>query len=104
MNRDKRAIGGSSQRLSGEHGATVEMAVILALTPAGARKDFGQLARELALPANQSTLAACVSLSSDGWIVRNENNGRYRLTSRALEMLAASKRHQRKQRPARRAA
>ena len=61
----------------------------MALT-GNAHKDFSQLLRELA-PMSQSVLAAaCVSLSSDGWILRNEHSGRYTLSARGLDMMQAA--------------
>jgi DNA-binding HxlR family transcriptional regulator len=94
MNHHRRALAGSSRALDA-HGATVESGVILALTGGNTRKDFGQLLRELA-PARQASLAAAlVSLVTDGWIARNEHNGRFGLTSRGLDMVDAAKRKQR---------
>jgi DNA-binding HxlR family transcriptional regulator len=100
MQNHKRAVAGSSRRLD-QHGAAVESGIIIALT-GNVRKDFSTLLRDLA-PVSQSVLAAgLVSLCSDGWTFRNPHNGRYCLTSRALDMLASAKRSGR--RTARRAA
>jgi DNA-binding HxlR family transcriptional regulator len=95
MNRHtNRAHAGSSRALDA-HGGAVEAGVVIALTGHHVRKDFSTLLRELA-PARQASLAAAlVSLTSDGWISRNEHNGRFALTSRGLDMVDASKRRQR---------
>jgi DNA-binding HxlR family transcriptional regulator len=91
---NRRARAGSSHALA-DHGAVVESGVILALTGNNVRKDFSTLLRELA-PARQASLAsALVSLTTDGWISRNQDNGRFALTSRGLDMIDAAKRRQR---------
>jgi DNA-binding HxlR family transcriptional regulator len=90
MQNHKRAHAGSSRALDA-HGATVESGVLLALS-GNARKKFSQLLRELA-PVGQSSLAAAlVSLCSDGWAIRHEPTGRYILSGRGAEMLAAAAR------------
>jgi DNA-binding HxlR family transcriptional regulator len=100
QNTQRRAHAGSSRALA-EHAGAVEMAVILALS-GNQRKDFSMLLRDLQ-PISQSVLAAAVvSLCTDAYCFRHPNNGRYCLTSRALDMLASAKR--RGGRQARRAA
>jgi hypothetical protein len=55
----RRAHAGSSRRLD-QHGAAVETAVLLALTPANTRKDFSMLLRELAPAVSQSGCRHCI--------------------------------------------
>jgi hypothetical protein len=91
----RRAIAGSSRALD-QHGATVEMGIILALS-GNTRKDFSRLLHELA-PVGQSSLAAAlVSLSSEGWLLRNSANGNYELSARGLDMIDASQRQRGRQ-------
>jgi len=98
QNHYKRAVAGSSQRLT-EHGAVVESGVILALT-GNVNKSFSQLRDELSI--SQSVLAAaCAALLGDGWLHRTAS-GNFQLSARGLDMVDASRRQRGRQ--ARRAA
>jgi DNA-binding IclR family transcriptional regulator len=99
QNQNRRAHAGSSRRLA-EH-AVLLTSVIFALAQ-NVSKTFGDLVREL--KASQSVLAAViVELITDGWLTKNQINGRFVLTPRGADMVRATSQRQRG-RQARRAA
>jgi DNA-binding HxlR family transcriptional regulator len=89
MNHSNRAHAGSSRALD-DHSGAVATSVILALAN-NCRRSFSDLLREIGNTSQSVLASTLVELCSQGFLIRNNYNGAYGLTSRAQDMIDRSK-------------